>query len=138
MDLLIQYAMRFVGTPYKWGGSNPITGFDCSGFIIELLRASGEVSIDMTAQVLFNCLIKNGDKGVLAPGAIVFYGASDKNIRHVGFMISNKLILEAGGGDAGTLTLENAIDKNAFIKMRPYNYRSDFVGSILPKYEGLK
>ena len=30
---VISYAKQFIGTPYSWGGSNPGTGFDCSGFV---------------------------------------------------------------------------------------------------------
>lgn len=48
-DSIVQYAKSFIGIPYVWGGNEPSTGFDCSGFIcyvfkafnIELPRTSG-------------------------------------------------------------------------------------------------
>jgi cell wall-associated NlpC family hydrolase len=54
MDLLIQYAMSFIGVPYRWGGSNPITGFDCSGLVQEILKSVYmDPPGDQTAEALY-------------------------------------------------------------------------------------
>jgi cell wall-associated NlpC family hydrolase len=34
---------RLLGQPYLWTGDNPLEGFDCSGLVIEGLRAVGVV-----------------------------------------------------------------------------------------------
>lgn len=30
---VVRLAQQFQGTPYVWGGTDPDTGFDCSGFV---------------------------------------------------------------------------------------------------------
>ena len=34
-------AFKFIGKPYVWAGDDAIAGFDCSGFIIEILKSVG-------------------------------------------------------------------------------------------------
>ena len=38
---LITEAEKYLGYPYVWGGSNPDTSFDCSGFVSYVLTNSG-------------------------------------------------------------------------------------------------
>ncbi len=136
MENLIKYAWSFVGTPYKIGGDDPMAGIDCSGLIMELLIAAGVFphGTDMTAQRLFDHFksFETLDNG--SPGALVFFGSSPAKVTHVGFCISEKNMIEAGGGRADTDTLEKAIALNAFVKMRPIKYRKDFIGIFMPKY----
>ncbi|MDI1285672.1 MAG: C40 family peptidase [Reyranella sp.] len=38
-DQLVSRAMTYLGTPYRYGGTSPSTGFDCSGFVYYLYGA---------------------------------------------------------------------------------------------------
>ena len=38
---VVAYACRFIGTPYKWGGSSLTKGVDCSGFVMAVYAHFG-------------------------------------------------------------------------------------------------
>lgn len=130
--LLKAYAISLIGTPYFYGGDDPVSGFDCSGLVCELLRASGVVpwNYRTNAQGLFDEVKKK--YGPVQPrlGALAFYGKSLFSIDHVAFCLDAFTILEAGGGDHTTLNLPQAIKQNAFVRMRPLRFRKDFLCTV--------
>jgi len=128
-ELLIYYAMRFIGVPYKWGGSNPISGFDCSGFVQECLIAVGffDSSIDRNAQILHDYFKDNDFIISTSKGSIAFYGKSIKEIKHIAIMVDNSRIIEAGAGGPEITDKQHADLHNAFIRIRPLKYRKDFL-----------
>jgi cell wall-associated NlpC family hydrolase len=136
MNFLIQYAMSFIGVPYRWAGENPIHGFDCSGLVQEILRSVGmDPPEDQTAQALYNLLVKKTTiRDNFCPGAVAFYGKSLTQITHVAFMIDAFRVVEAGGGGATTKTKEDAALQNAFVRIRPVNHRKDLLVTLLPDY----
>lgn len=139
MDLLVQYAVSLIGTNYKWGGERKEEGFDCSGFVIEILKAAGELpnDYDDTAQGLFNNFSSNGMQGVHGErlrGALAFFGKSATQITHVGFVINPYLMIEAGGGGPHVRNRQDAEKAKALIRPRPIKYRPDLVGIIRPHY----
>lgn len=130
---LYDYAMSFIGRPYYWGGCTPMTGFDCSGFVLELLKACGliEPKKDLTAQNIWSSFM---DKNQPSFGALAFYGRDASNITHVGFCLDDSTIIEAGGGGVDTTTLQRAVERQAFIRLRPIYYRKDFLLTTTPPY----
>lgn len=112
-------AFKLIGTPYIWGGDDIIKGFDCSGFIIELLKSVGLLPRegDWTAETLYLRfrlkMVKTAKEGCL-----VFW-AKNRKVNHVEYVYKYGLTIGASGGGSKTLTEKDAIDHNAYIKMRP-------------------
>ncbi len=139
MNLLKTYALSFLGLPYKWGGDDPLLGFDCSGLVIEILQSCGQLprSYDATSQQLYYRYVKVGVVESTGLGALAFYGNSVDSITHIAFMLDTKRIIEAGGGGSKTNSRQDAAKQNAYIRIRPVTFRRDLISIIKPKY-GLK
>ena len=128
--------MQLVGTPYRWGGDDPLKGFDCSGLVIELLQSCGQLprNFDTTAQGLYDKFLNKGLISSTGFGSLVFFGKSTSKITHVGFMLDSFRMIEAGGGGSSTTTVEEAARRNAFVRIRPITWRNDLVAAIRPRY----
>lgn len=120
----VNYALHFLGTWYSWGGDDP-SAFDCSGFVRECLQAVGKapVSYDITADQMMNLFLGAGRRvDGPAHGRLVFYLNGPIPVGHayhVEICISDELAVGAKGGGSSTITKEDAIAHNAFIKVRP-------------------
>lgn len=136
--VLYSYAMSFCGVPYRWGGDDPMAGYDCSGFVQELLACVGlDPKGDQTAQALHDYFEKESTMSAFPDfGALAFYGS--ERITHVAFCLNRDLVLEAGGGGSRTHDLEDAKAQNAFIWVRPLMRRKDLVSVLMPRYSWLK
>ena len=87
-------AQKYTGTDYKWGGSTPQTGFDCSG-LVQWAYAKAGVQIPRVTDAQFAA--GNGtsvERGALKPGDLVFFGKPG-NIYHVGISMGGDKFLHA-------------------------------------------
>jgi len=136
MKELIDYAKSFIGVPYIYGGQNPAFGVDCSELVQEILRSIGlDPKGDQTAQMLYDYFQLNGHvTDSPKPGALLFYGQSAEKITHIAFAISDNQLIEAGGGDSTTTSLEAASHKAAFVRIRPVTHRKDLIAILYPIY----
>ena len=134
MKTLVDYALSFVGQPYKWGGDDPMTGWDCSGLLQEILASVGaDPPGDQTSKTLHEHFLKTG-RLLPAPevGAVAFFGKPD--ITHCAFCIDQFRMVEAAGGGSKTRTLQDAVSHNAYVRVRPITSRRDIVSVIMPAY----
>ncbi len=131
-ELFMDYAFKFVGKFYIWGGSDP-SGFDCSGFCIEALKSVGALPRhgDWTAEGLWYHF-KNKQVQDPHEGCLVFWADSAGKPIHIEICVNEQLALGASGGGSKTTTLEKAIEHDAFIKMRPMHTRAGIKGYVDP------
>jgi cell wall-associated NlpC family hydrolase len=132
---LLQYAFSLVGIPYKWGGSSVLDGLDCSGLCILLLQSVGVLppGFDATAEGLRGRFPAVGQQAA-AFGDLVLFGRDAKHATHVAFYLGDGLMIEAGGGDSTTTSLERAIEQKAYVRLSPVSRRSDCLGYVRPTY----
>lgn len=135
---LIRYAESFLGVPYAYGSNHIFTGFDCSGYLCEVLRSVGLVGTkeDLTACDLYGKFSKEGTACLLhnpPTGSLLFYGGSKALITHVSLVVSPYSIIECGGGDSHT-TRDVALKTGACVRKRSLNHRQDKVACLYPHY----
>ena len=95
---LITEAEKYICYPYVWGGSNPNTSFDCSGFVCWSMTASGVWNVGRTsAQGLFNSCTPVSASNALPGDLIFFVGTYDTpGISHVGIYAGGGKMLHCG------------------------------------------
>lgn len=96
---IANYALKFVGNPYVWGGTSLTNGADCSGFCQSVLKHF-DISIPRVAcdQATAGKEVKPEDIRV---GDLVFYADSSGYINHVGMYIGNGEIVNASSPSTG-------------------------------------
>ncbi|MGP1349760.1 MAG: C40 family peptidase [Stomatobaculum sp.] len=90
---VVDYALSFVGGRYVYGGTDPHSGVDCSGFTRYILSNAAGVSVGRTSrdQACEGTTISAGE---MQPGDLLFYG-SGSYVSHVAMYIGNGQIVHA-------------------------------------------
>jgi len=79
------YAQNFVGLKYRYAGTSPTTGFDCSGFTSYILK-----EFDVRVSSCSSTQSKQGlrvDFEDVTPGDLLFFGRTRGGIQHVAMVV---------------------------------------------------
>ena len=99
---IVDYALQFVGNAYVYGGNDPHTGVDCSGFTRYVLSHSAGVYLNRTAASQ-SSQGKSINAEEARPGDLVFYSGGG-GINHVAIYIGNGRIVHASTEKTGIIT----------------------------------
>lgn len=90
---LVQTALDYRGVPYRFGGDDPQTGFDCSGFIRYVLGRHA-MQLPRTAAEQFQIGRRINAKDVRA-GDLVFFSTVAPGASHVGLALGAEEFVHA-------------------------------------------
>ncbi len=116
---VLQKALALLGTPYRWGGTSPEKGFDCSGLVgyvfqnalgIELPRISREMARNGEA-------VK--DTASMNAGDLVFFGRRGR-VDHVGIYLGEGRFVHAPrtGRTVSVSRMDSGYWANKFMEAR--------------------
>lgn len=115
-DVIFQ-AISLVGTPYRYGGSTPDTGFDCSGLINYVYREAAGVNLPRTTAGLSAMSTKKPSATSLQPGDLVLFATSNgRRVDHAGIYVGDGRFLHApsSGGKVRVDSLQASYWQRAY------------------------
>lgn len=92
---MMSNTLRYIGVPYRWGGTSPTSGFDCSGFVYFMFQSHGINMNRTTSSQLFTMGVPV-DRSLIQPGDLVFFSLSVfGQVSHVGFYLGDGKFISA-------------------------------------------
>ena len=114
---LIKVAKKYLGAPYKFGGTSTKTGIDCSAYINKVFK-SFDVNLPRTARGIY----KKGNyvsKSKLQKGDLVFFATYAKFPSHVGIYM----------GDGNFIHASSAKKKVVITNFQGKYYQKRYIGA---------
>lgn len=119
IQTVLKRALALLGTPYRWGGTSPERGFDCSGLVGYVFRTTLGIELPRISRDM----ARNGelisDKAALTAGDLVFFGRRGK-VDHVGIYVGEGNFVHAPrtGRDVTVSSLDDGYWGGKFMQAR--------------------
>ena len=108
-DVLLR-AIGLVGTPYRWGGNTPDSGFDCSGLIGYVYHDAAGINLPRSTREMITLRGPDIDRSQLQTGDLVFFATGGgSSVSHAGIYVGEGRFVHAPA-TGGTVKLDS-LDK---------------------------
>jgi hypothetical protein len=118
---LVGTAKKFIGVPYRWGGSSRREGFDCSGLTMVVYQLNG-LNLPRSSREQYR-VGRPIRRSQLSQGDLVFFATSGgRRVSHVGIYLGNGSFIHAPGRGKRIRTelLTKRYFKNRYVGARTY------------------
>ncbi|MGE4272316.1 MAG: C40 family peptidase [Desulfitobacterium sp.] len=119
VEQLLNRANSLIGVPYLWGGTTP-KGFDCSGFVGYVFKASG-ISLPRTSFDMYKAGIPV-KRNELKPGDLVFFSTYTEGASDVRIYIGGNRTIGASSGGVDIRSLSESYWDNHYYGARRFYY----------------
>lgn len=129
-DVLLQ-AMAQIGVPYRWGGSSPQTGFDCSGLIGYVFNNSMNIKLPRSTTEMMRLKAPVIERSRLRSGDIVFFATSGgRRVSHAGIYVGDNRFVHApsSGGKVRIDSLDMPYWNKAYLQAKRYLPEQQLLG----------
>lgn len=119
-DVLFR-ALGLVGTPYRWGGNTPESGFDCSGLIGYVYRDAAGIQLPRSTREMINIKAPVIAKHALKSGDLVFFATQKRGqVNHAGIYVGEGRFVHAPstGGTVRLDRLDNSYWQARFLNAK--------------------
>ncbi|MGE4408654.1 C40 family peptidase [Pseudomonas sp.] len=100
-------ALGLVGTPYRYGGNTPDSGFDCSGLIGYVYRGAAGMSLPRTTREMSRMRGTDVGREALRAGDLLFFATSGgRRVSHAGIYVGEGRFVHAPSS-GGTVRLDS-------------------------------
>lgn len=103
-NAVLMRAISLVGTPYRYGGNTPESGFDCSGLVNYVYRDMLDLRLPRTSRELAAMQGPRIAPTQLSSGDLVFFGNGGE-VSHVGIYVGEGRFVHAPNS-GGTVRLD--------------------------------
>ncbi|MEB0205842.1 C40 family peptidase [Pseudomonas sp. CCC3.1] len=119
-DVLFR-AFSLVGTPYRWGGNTPDSGFDCSGLIKYVYNDVAGISLPRTTREMIVMRAQNVGQDQLQTGDLLFFATGGgTQVSHAGIYVGEGRFVHAPatGGTVKLDSLNKAYWQKAYLNAK--------------------
>jgi len=110
-DSILERGKSLIGTRYRFGGTDKVSGFDCSGFIGFLFREEAGMNLPRSTREMINVKAPLVARNKLKPGDLLFFSTNGRGrVSHAGIYLGDDQFIHSSSRRSGGVRVDSLGD----------------------------